>query len=199
MMYYIITIICGAAFVCFLIVPEWIKSNAQSLSQKSSLWIWPNPKNNFKAFLNSVIQRMHPKRADYTAIREFLDHSLQEEITTQMNTRLGPQDISLLQQQMAQLQNENQSQHTTIQQLKSRMNQLEKLLFEKNKTLSRVHSELMSERLHRQEFEKIRNLLDEQIIKERHQKRDFKLKIDQLDRNDNTYINRLAHYEEPTD
>ena len=42
---------------------------------------------------------------------------------------------------------------------------IELLLLEKNKTIDRLQSDLEAERSHRQEFEKVKDLLDEEIIR----------------------------------
>ena len=198
MFLYLLIIICGVTLVRLLIVPEWIKSAHQSMNQKS-LWAWLDPVTNLKSFLLNIIERIKPKPADFIAIEDYLEKTTREENVTTTNLTLISNDNPIFNQQIKQLEQEIKNKDLIIHELEIQLRQLDKLVIEKNKTLSRVHSELISERLHRQEFEKVRNLLDEQIIKERQQNRDFKLKIDHLYKESNVYTNRLTNYEDPTD
>ena len=198
MVYYVIAIGIGLGLVGRLIVPEWVKSTASTVQTKS-WWAWLDPGANFKAFILRVIQKTKPAPTDVRVIQEFLDQNEQREIVTDFKSSLTLQDLPILQQKILELETRIQQQNAHIQELKNQTEHLENLLIEKNKSLTRINSELTSEKMHRQEFEKIRSLMDEQIVKERQQNHLFKNQILQLNRKEDHVLNRLARYEEPTD
>ena len=61
--------------------------------------------------------------------------------------------------------------------LRDKAGRLESILLEKNVTIEKLQKQLLAEKSHREEFEKIRALLDEEITKLRAQNKKLKLKI----------------------
>ncbi len=54
---------------------------------------------------------------------------------------------------------------------------LERLLLEKNKLIERLQRELEAERLHRLEFEKVREMLNDEILRLKEQNRGLKVSV----------------------